>query len=70
MKVTKYRPPYGPARRWHKCKTRVRLRKAITIVDGIVIGGVVIGGMVYVGAPPYAPDPTIRRNRIVPEPTT
>ena len=58
------------ARRWHKCKARVRLRTAVTIVDGVVMGGVVMGGIVYVGGPFYAPDPTIRKSRIVPEPTT
>jgi hypothetical protein len=62
-----YRPPAKnqPARRWHKCKARVRLRKAVTIVDGVVMGGVV-----YVGGPFYAPDPTIRKSLIVPAPTT
>ena len=25
MKTTKYRPPHGPARRWHKCKARKKL---------------------------------------------
>jgi hypothetical protein len=25
MKAIKYRPSYGPARRWHKCKARKKL---------------------------------------------
>jgi len=35
-------PPCQPARRWHKCKARMRLRKA---------GWVSAGGVVYVGGP-------------------